>query len=164
VSAVPTAAPTVEPAAAAPPAPAPVVEAPPPPKPAKERIVGKWQFDFSGEARTKAEEEAHKKAGKADKDNKKFDAAMKKLEAEAATEWIEFTADNTYASYVGDKPVMKVKYEIAKEEGDTLTMKPTGKDEISKKELNVEIPVTLKGDTIEMRDPKKGVLIFKRKS
>jgi hypothetical protein len=43
-------------------------------------------------------------------------------------------------------------------------MKPTGKDEISKKELNVEIPVTLKGDTIEMRDPKKGVLIFKRKS
>jgi hypothetical protein len=167
VAEAPSAAPAaVAPVATTPPevTPEPVAEAPAPPKPAKERIVGQWQFDFTGEARAKAEEAAHKKAGKADKDNKKFDAAMKALEAEAATEWIEFTADSTYVSYVGEKPVVKVKYEIAKEEGDTVTMKPTGKDEISKKELKVEIPVTLKGDTLEMKDPKKGVLVFKRKS
>jgi hypothetical protein len=148
-------------AEAAPPAPA--------PKPGKELIVGMWQFDFSGEPRAAAEAEAKKKAGK---DEKKLAALMKETEEAAAGEWIEFTADAMYISHITekgkDKVILKVKYEITKDEKGTIVMKPAGKDEISKKEMpkDVEIPVTFKDDkTIEMKDPKKKMtLIFKRKS
>jgi len=175
-------APTPEPAAAppatdaaptqaAPPA-TPQAAAPDAPKPGKERIVGKWQFDFSGEPRAAAEADAKKKAGK---DDKKFADLMKEIEAAAAGEWIEFTGapDTQYVSHITekggkDKVVMKVKYEVAKDENGTLVMKPAGKEEVSKKDMpkDLEIPVTFKDDnTIEMKDPKKKMtLIFKRKS
>lgn len=147
-----------EPAAAAP---------TPAPKPAKEKIIGQWQFEFVGEPRTAAEAEAKKKAGK---DEKKYEQILKDIETAAKSEWIEFTADGYYVSHVADKDgkdkvIFKVKYEVAKEEGNTLTMKPVGKDEISKKEIKAEVPVTFKDDnTIDMKDPsKKMTLTFKRK-
>jgi hypothetical protein len=186
-SAAPSAAPTAEPAAtptAAPsaaPTSAPTTAAatPPPapaPKPGKELIVGTWQFDFSGEPKTKAEEDAKKKAGK---DEKKLAALMKEVEEAAAGEWIEFTKDGYYVSHVTekgkgkdakptDKVILKIKYEITKDEKGAVSMKPVGKDEISKKEMKDlgEIPVTIKDDnTIEIKDPKKKMtLVFKRKS
>jgi len=154
-------APTATPTATA------VVEAPPPPKPAKEKIVGKWQFSFEGEAKAKAEEEGKKKFAK-EKDTKKLDAFMKAYEEEAAGEWIEFV-DGTYVSHVTDKGkdkiVLKIKYEVTKDDNTSLTTKPVGKDEISKKEIKEEITVTFKDDnTITMMDPKKKItLTFKRK-
>jgi len=176
-------APTPEPAATPPATEAPAAQAAPPaaaqaqaapaaPKPGKERIVGKWQFDFSGEPRTAAEAEAKKKAGK---DEKKLAELMKEIETAAAGEWIEFTAppDAQYISHITekggkDKIILKVKYEVTKDENGTLVMKPAGKEEISKKEMpkDLEIPVTFKDDnTIEMKDPKKKMtLIFKRKT
>jgi hypothetical protein len=157
---------------AAPPAAAqPQAAAPAAPKPGKERIVGKWQFDFSGEPRAAAEADAKKKAGK---DDKKLAELMKEIEATAGGEWIEFTAppEAQYISHITekgkDKVILKVKYEVTKDENGTLVMKPAGKDEVSKKDLpkDLEIPVTFKDDnTIEMKDPKKKMtLIFKRKS
>jgi hypothetical protein len=145
--------------------------APAAPKPGKERIVGQWQFDFSGEPRAAAEAEAKKKAGK---DEKKLADLMKEIEATAAGEWIEFTAapEAQYISHITekgkDKVILKVKYEVTKDENGTIVMKPAGKDEISKKEMpkDLEIPVTFKDDnTIEMKDPKKKMtLVFKRKT
>ncbi|MDI3291263.1 hypothetical protein QHF83_48590, partial [Polyangium sp. 15x6] len=150
-------------------APAPAPEPAPAPKPGKERIVGQWQFDFSGEPRAAAEADAKKKAGK---DEKKYAALLKEIEDAAAGEWIEFTADSMYVSHVTekgkDKVILKVKYEVVKDENGAVVMKPAGKDEISKKEMpkELEITITLKDDkTLELVDPKKKMtLVFKRKS
>ncbi|MCK6590337.1 MAG: hypothetical protein L6Q76_22460, partial [Polyangiaceae bacterium] len=74
-------------------------EPPPPPKPLKERVLGKWQFELTGEARAFHEANVRKKTGK---DEAKFAKAMKEIEEAAAKEWIELSAD-TYTSWVGDK-------------------------------------------------------------
>lgn len=166
----PPPAPPEPPPPAAEPAPAPAAEAPPPKeepppppeKPLREKIVGKWGFDLmASDPGKKAEEDAKKKAGK---DEKKLAELMKKVQEAADKEWIEFTADSVYVSYVGDKAVYKAKYEVVKEEGNQLHVKQVGKDEIGKKEMKEEIVVTLVDDsTLQMKDPKKGSLTFKRK-
>jgi hypothetical protein len=166
--AAPAATPTT--AASAPPAATTAaVEAPPPAKPAKDKIVGKWQFAFEGDPKTKAEEEAKKKFPK-DADQAKRDAEIKKVEEAAAGEWIEFTADS-YVSHVTekgkDKVVLDAKYEIVKDENTSLTMKP-GKDKpkVGKLDPKTEITVKFRDDnTIEMKDPVRNItLVFKRKS
>jgi hypothetical protein len=165
---VETAAPTATAAAtAAPTATAAAMAPAPPAKPGKEKIVGKWQFSFEGEPKAKAEEEGKKKFAK-EKDTKKFDAYIKGIEESAAGEWIEFV-DGFYVSHVTekgkDKIVLKIKYDVSKDDNTSVTMKPNGKDEISKKELKDEVTVTFKDDdTISMVDPgKKITLVFKRK-
>lgn len=173
----PTAAPAAPPptAEATPPAPPPTAEPAPtpppaPPKPGKEKIVGKWQFSFEGDPKGKAEEEAKKKFPK-DKDQAKRDAHLAKIAAEAAGEWIEF-ADGYYVSHVTvkdkDKVILKVKYDVTKDESGKLGMKANGKDEISKKEvkdMKDELTITFTDDnTISLFDPKKKLnLVFKRK-
>jgi type IV secretory pathway VirB10-like protein len=171
----PSAAPAVEPApppavVTAEPTPPPAEPAPPPappPKPGKEKIVGKWQFSFEGDPKAKAEEAAKKKFPK-DKDQAKRDAFVQKIAEEAALEWIEF-AEGHYVSHTTpkgkDKIILKVKYEIGSDDNTKIGMKPSGKDEISKKELkNVEWSITFTDDnTIAIVDPKKGTLVFKRK-
>ena len=137
----------------------------PAPKPAKDKVQGKWGFDFSGEVRAKAEEEAKKKAGANDKDGKKFQDLMKKEEDKHAKQHMEVTAD-TWTVFDGDKPVMKVKFEVGKDEGNTLTIK-MGKDEVTKKDYKgQELVVTFKDDnTISVPDPKdakKPASSFKR--
>ncbi|HVK65477.1 MAG TPA: hypothetical protein VM694_13430, partial [Polyangium sp.] len=122
-----------------------------------------------GEPRAAAEADAKKKAGK---DEKKYAALIKEVEEAAAGEWIEFTVDSMYVSHITekgkDKVILKVKYEVAKDENEAIVMKPAGKDEVSKKEMpkDLEIAVTFKDDkTIELKDPKKQMtLVFKRKS
>lgn len=171
VTAAPTAAETAAPTATAAMTAAPTATAatppPPPAKPGKEKIVGMWQFSFEGEPKAKAEEAAKKKFPN-DKDQAKRDAEVKKVEEAAAGEWIEFK-DGFYISHVTekakDKIVLKVKYDITKDDNTAVTMKPNGKDEISKKELKDEVTVTFKDDdTISMVDPgKKITLVFKRK-
>lgn len=166
-----TAAPTADPAPTAAPTAAPAADPPaaqaPPPKPGKERIVGKWQFSFEGEPKANAEAEAKKKFPK-DKDQAKRDAHLKKIADEAAGEWIEFEG-GYYISHTTpkgkDKVVAKIKYEVAKDDANALTMKPTGKDEVSKKELKDEVSITFTDDnTIHMVDPRKKItLVFKRK-
>lgn len=161
-----TAAPTATAAVTAAPTATAAVEAPPPPKPAKERIVGKWGFSFEGDIKAKHEEELKKKFAK-EKDTKKLDEAMKKLADEAAGEWVEFV-DGAYVSHVTekgkDKVVLKVKYEVVKEDAGSLTMKPAGKAETGKIDEKMEITIKLVDDnTISMVDPKKGTLVFKRK-
>ena len=141
---------------------------PAPSKPAKDKIVGKWQFSFEGEPKAKAEEEGKKKFAK-EKDSKKLDAFMKEQEDAAAGEWIEFTAD-TYTSHVTekgkDKVVLEVKYEVVKDEKDSLTTK-AGKDKPKVGKIDAKAEITTKfrdDDTIEMKDPVKGItLVFKRK-
>jgi hypothetical protein len=150
--------------AAAPP-PAAETAAPAPaaaPKPLKERVIGKWQFELSAESRAYHEASIRKKTGK---DEAKFAKAMKEVEEAATKEWIEMTAD-TYTSYVGDKIEAQMKYEVVKEEGNTLTVKPT-RDLVAKKDIkgDMTVPVSLSDDnTLVMFDPKKKInLTFKRK-
>jgi hypothetical protein len=152
------------------------VEAPPPPPPepppppkktAKELFVGNWAQAFEGDLKTAAEEAAKKKGGK---DEKKVAAELKKAEdafAKSAAA-LENTAD-MHTMMVGGKAVAKFKYE-AKEDGMTLNVKGTGKDEVSKKDAKGEFAFTFKDDnTIELKDPKAkdpkkaATLVFKRK-
>jgi hypothetical protein len=170
-TAVETAAPTATAAATAAPTATAVVEAPPPPKPAKERIVGTWTFSFEGEIKAKKEEELKKKLGAKEKDAAKLDAKVaeeiKKIADEAAGEWVEFK-DGYYVSHVTekgkDKVVLKVKYAIVKDDTGSVTMKADGKPDVGKMDPKMEVTVTLKDDnTLEMPDPKKGTLVFKRK-
>lgn len=132
---------------------APKKEEAPPQKTLREKLVGTWALDFSGETRTTAETEAKKKAGK---DEKKLADLLKKAEETAAKQKFENTAD-TIAAWEGDKAVSKAKYEVVKEEGNTITIKQTGKDEVSKKDAPAtEIAITFKDDnTIELKDPKE---------
>jgi hypothetical protein len=147
-----------EPAAAGPGAEGPAggkkEEPAPAPKAAKDKVQGKWGFDFSGEVRAKAEEDAKKKAGAADKDGKKFQELMKKEEDKHAKQHMEVSGD-TWTVFDGDKPVMKVHYDIGKDEGSTLTIK-LGKDEVTKKDWKgQELVVSFKDDnTISVPDPK----------
>ncbi len=157
---------TVEPAPVASAAPvaalAPSPEPPPPPKPLKEQVVGKWQFELTGEARAFHEAAARKKAGK---DEAKFQKLMKEIEEASAKEWIELSAD-TYTSWVGDKIEAQMKYEVLKEENGVLSVKPT-KDLVAKKDMkgDMVVSVSIKEDgSLSMFDPKKKInLIFKRK-
>ena len=150
-------------------APPPTAETPPPPKPGKDRIVGKWQFSFEGDPKAKAEEAAKKKFPK-DKDQAKRDAQLAKIADAAAGEWIEF-ADGYYVSHVTekgkDKVILKVKYDVTKDDAGKISMKWTGKDEISKKEPKTkdEVAVTFTDDnTISLFAPDKQInLVFKRK-
>src|SRR5262245_41791089 len=58
------------------------------PKPNKEKVVGKWTQDFSGDVKTAAEEDAKKKAGK---DEKKLADLLKKAEKTTNKHWVENT-------------------------------------------------------------------------
>ena len=145
-------------------------EAPPPPapKPAKEKFVGKFAQDFTGEVKETAEVAAKKAAGKADKDDKKYDAAMEKAAKAIADIVIENTADTITLTAKG-KVAHTVKYKVAKDEPGSVAIK-LGKDEATKKDLkDAEIVITFKDDdtfTVKdpyAKDPKKAqVLVFKR--
>jgi len=142
------------------------VEAPPA-KPNKEKIAARWSFDFSGEAKTLAEEDAKKK----NKDEKKQAEALTKAEAAYTKKAVEFAGD-TVTVYDGDKAIKKSKYEVVKDEGSTLVIKLVGKDEITKKDNAAagEMTISFKDDTtIEMKDPadkdqaKAKMIVLKRK-
>jgi hypothetical protein len=159
------------PAAEAPASPPPAkVDAPPPPppaKPAKEKIVGKFVQDFAGEVKDSAEAAAKKAAGAADKDGKKFNAAMQKSQEATAANQLELTADTLVWSQKG-KPVHKVKFEVENSTDTALSIK-LGKDEQTKKDLKGQkVEITFSDDnTFSMKDPfaaagKGQTLVFKR--
>lgn len=154
-------------AAVTPPAPAePPKEVAPAPKPLRERLVGVWVMEWSGDVKTAGEAEAKKKAGK---DEKKLADLLKKAEEAAGKEKVEHTGDMMIRSQ-GDKTLSKVKYEVVKEEGNTITLKRVGKDEVSKKDAPAgEVVITFKDDnTFEVKDPgekdaaKAKLLVFKK--
>jgi hypothetical protein len=167
----PTAAATAEPAptatavAEAPP-PAPPEPAPPPPKPAKDKWVGKFTQDFSGDVLNAADADAKKKAGKKDPDNKKYNAAMDKAKAGIADNTMENTADGSIWSTKGKAThTMGVKI-VSGDDPNSLKLQFV-KD--GKKDLKtpVEVSITFKDDTtFEVKDPwaKKDAktLVFKR--
>jgi predicted lipid-binding transport protein (Tim44 family) len=157
-----TPAPAPAPAAAEPaPAPAPAA------KPAKEKWVGKFAQDFQGEVKDAFEADATKKYAK-EKDTKKHDEAAKKVIETLAQTTIENTAD-THTFSVKGKAVHTIKFEVAKDESTTLTLK-LGQDSTAKKDLKgAEITVTFIDDnTFSLKDPfakdptKAQTLVFKR--
>jgi hypothetical protein len=158
-SATPEAAPSAAPAAAAP---APAA------KPSKEKWVGKFVQDYSGEVKDTFEAEQKKKFAK-EKDTKKFDDAVKKKTDELATVIIENTAD-THTLSVKGKVVSKVKYEVGSgDDPANLTIK-LGKDEQTKKDhKGAEVAITFTDDnTFTLKDPtakdpkKAQTVVFKR--
>ncbi|MFS8070132.1 MAG: hypothetical protein ACMG6S_27525 [Byssovorax sp.] len=168
-AAAPVEAPPPPPAAAVV-APAPVAEptpAPPPAKPAKEKWMGKFAQDFQGEVKDAFEADATKKFAK-EKDTKKHDDAAKKVIDTLAQNTIENTAD-THTFSVKGKPVHTIKFEVAKDEPNSLTLK-LGQDSTTKKDLKgAEITVTFTDDnTFSVKDPfakdptKAQTLVFKR--
>jgi hypothetical protein len=170
----PSAAATAEPApsttavAAVTPPPPPPEPPPPPPKPAKEKFIGKFTQDFSGDVAAAADVDAKKKAGKNDKGDKKYNAALDKAKAMVALSTVETAVDGLTWS-VNGKPVHAVKFEIVKgDEPGSVTVKfvQDNKKAIKKP---VEVVINFTDDnTFSFKDPfsKKPdsapTLVFKR--
>lgn len=139
----------------------------PPTKAAKEKWVGKFAQDFSGDVKDAFEADAKKKFAK-EKDTKKHDEAAKKAADAVAVNVIENTAD-THTFTSKGKVVHKIKFEVSKDEPTALTIK-LGKDEATKKDLKgAEVSITFTDDnTFTMKDPtakdpkKAQTLVFKR--
>ena len=171
----PSAAATAEPAPAATaaaeaPAPAPTQApepTPPPAKPSKDKWVGSFVQDFSGDVMNAADAAAKKSAGKKDPDNKKYNAAMDKAKAAVNDNTIENTADGSVWSSKG-KATHTMGVKIVKgDDPNSLALQfvKDGKKDLKKP---VEISITFKDDnTFEVSDPwakKDGkTLVFKRK-
>lgn len=153
-------------------------EPPPPPKKktAKEVVTAEgavFMFSLadSPDAKKLADETCEKSAKK---DEKKLEACKKDAETAAAGEGIRFEKDDKgdwwWISFgkEKDKEVVynKVKFKIALEADEKLTLAPEGKDAGKKpmktlpKEVVVDVPDE---STVVMSDPKKGKLIFKKK-
>ena len=149
--------------AAAEPAPAPAA----PVKKAKEKWIGKFAQDFQCEVKDAFETDATKKFAK-EKDTKKHDEAAKKVIDTLAQNTIDNTAD-THTFSVKGKPVHTIKFEVAKDEVNTITLK-LGQDSTAKKDLKgAEISITFTDDnTFSLKDPfakdptKAQTLVFKR--
>ncbi len=151
-------------------------EPPPKKKTAKEVVTAEgavFMFSLadSPDAKKLADEACAKTAKK---DEKKLDACKKEAEVAAAGEGIRFEKDAKgdwwWVSFgkEKDKEVVynKVKFKIALEADDKLTLTPEGKDEGKKpmKTLPKEVVVDVTDEsTVAMSDPKKGKLIFKKK-
>jgi hypothetical protein len=162
---------TADAVATAAPTPAPTVDATPPPpapKPAKDKFVGKWAQDFSGAVHDAADADATKKAGPK-KDQKKYDAAMKKASDAIANTFFENTADGLHTFTLKGKVVHAIHFDVSKDDSATLTIK-LNKDDKTKKDLKgAEVTFTFVDDnTINVSDPwakdptKALVLVFKR--
>jgi hypothetical protein len=152
--------------APAPPAPAPETPAAPPAKPSKDKWVGKFAEDFSGDVKSAAEADAKKKAGAKDADNKKFNAAMDAAKAGVVANTIENTAD-TFVWSVKGKPAHTMGVKIVSGDDPKSLSLQFVKD--GKKDLKTPIDVSITftdDDTFEMKDPfaKKDAktLVFKR--
>jgi len=168
-----TAAPTTS---ATVPAPETKKEEPPPPPPKKkpsEIITGGTTFMFSLADSPDAKKAADEKCAKI-KDEKKKEACGKDVETAAAGEGIRFEKDDKgdwwWVSFgkEKDKEVIysKVKFKIASETADKITLTPEGKDTGKKpmktlpKEMVLDVPDE---STVAMSDPGKGKLVFKKK-
>jgi type IV secretory pathway VirB10-like protein len=145
-------------------------EAPPPPAPkqAKEKLVGKFTQEFTGEVKDAADAAAKKAAGKADKDGKKYAAAMEKA-TKAFTDagsLVENTDKQLVWSLKG-KPAHTVSIEIGGGDVNTVTIKlmKDGKTDLKGKEVAITFT---DDDTFSMKDPfakdpkKAQTLVFKR--
>jgi len=143
---------------------------PPPAKPAKEKIVGKFVQDFSGEVRDAADAAAKKSAGKADKDGKKYNAAMDKAKAGVADNTIEVSGDE-FKHLAKGKADHDMKYEVANSTDTALSIKwgkdAKGKDVKGMTGSTCDITFT-DDNTFSMKDcfakdPKKAqTLVYKR--
>jgi hypothetical protein len=156
-------------AEAPPPAPAPPPDPPPPPpKPSRDKWVGKFTQDFSGDFFNAADADAKKKAGKKDKDGKKYDAAIARAKATATGNVVENTADTLTWSVKG-KAAHTMKFEIVNgDDPSNLSIRfvKDGKKDIKKP---IEVSVSFSDDdTFSFKDPfaKKAdsalTLVFKR--
>jgi hypothetical protein len=134
-----------------PPAPAPA------PTPAKQKVVGSFVQDFSGDVADAAQADATKKAGKADKDGKKAAALVDKAKAAftALNSSLVITADTLTWNLKG-KPAHAISYTVSGSADDptNLTVK-LGKDATAKKDLKgQELAITFTDDsTFTFKDP-----------
>jgi plastocyanin len=139
------------------PPPAPTAEPAPPPKPAKDKVVGTFTQDFSGDVMDAAVADAAKKAGKADKDGKKAAALVEKAKKafSDAANTIVVTADTLTWNAKG-KPAHAIAYTVSSKADDptNLTIK-LGKDATTKKDLQgQELSISFSDDsTFSFKDP-----------
>jgi hypothetical protein len=139
---------------------------PPPPKPSKDKWVGKFTQDFSGDVLNAADADAKKKAGKKDPDNKKYNAAMDKAKAAVADNTIENSADGSVWSNKGKaKHTMGVKV-VSGDDPNSLKIQFV-KDGQKDLKTPIDVSINFKDDnTFEVADPwaKKSpmTLVFKR--
>lgn len=141
---------------------------PPPAKQAKEKLVGKFTQSFEGDVKDAADAAAKKAAGKADKDGKKYNAAMEKatkaFNDNAST--VENT-DKTLTWSLKGKPAHSVTIEIGSGDTGSVTIKlmKDGKTDLKGREVAITFS---DDDTFSMvdpfaKDPKKAQkLVFKR--
>jgi hypothetical protein len=80
----------------------------------------------------------------------------------------EFDGD-LEAAYENGRLVYKLRYEVVKDDGNEVTLRRTGRDEVSNQDVKGEYKIIFKNDnTIEVRDPdikdpkKATVLVLER--
>ena len=145
---------TPDTATATPPPPPPPAPAP---TPAKQKVIGSFVQDFSGDVADAAQADATKKAGKADKDGKKAAALVDKAKAAfaAMNSSLVVTAD-TFTWNLKGKPAHAIAYTVSGSADDptNLTIK-LGKDATAKKDLKgQELAITFSDDsTFSFKDP-----------
>ena len=172
----PIAAATSEPAPTAAATPAATAEpAPPPKKTAKEIVTSGATFMLSfadSDLKAKATTDCEKKNPK--KEPEKLDKCMKDAEALAAKKGCRYEKDDKGEWWMisfdtpKDKEVIlnKIKFKIAAEAPDKLTVTPEGKDAGTKpmipmpKEVVLDVPDE---NTLVMMHPKDGKLVYKKK-
>jgi len=111
-------------------------------------IVGKYAFVWDGARKAEVYAELEKKLSGAE-----LDAAKRDADKEAAESWIEFGADGTFRSYIGDKEIATQAYAVEAEDDDSTVIAMKGKT----------ARIRFLGESkIVIPDPGKGELTFER--
>jgi hypothetical protein len=139
---------------------------PPPPKPSKDKWIGNFTQDFSGDVMNAADAAAKKKAGAKDPDSKKYNAAMDKAKAAVTANTVVNTADGSVWSSGGKvKHTMGIKI-VKGDDPNSLAIQfvKDGKKDLKKP---IDVAITFTDDnTFTVADPwaKKdpATLVFKR--
>jgi len=125
----------------------------PPPKPSKDKWIGNFQQDFSGDVQTVADAAAKKKAGAKDPDNKKYNAVMDKAKAVIAANTISNTADGSVWSTNG-KPKHTMGVTIVKGDDPSALAIQFVKDGKKTLKTPIDVAITFTDDnTFTVKDP-----------
>jgi hypothetical protein len=125
-------------------------------KPVYENLSGRWKFVYDEARRASVEAELATKFS----DPAKLAAAKKEAEEEAEASEIEFTADRVYVSRIGSEEILRSGFtERPAADGQSLLLKSTSLLGRLKGEIAI---VFFDANTIVMKDPRKGDLVFRR--
>jgi hypothetical protein len=122
-----------------------------------DNLIGSWKFVYDDARRASVEAQLAKEIS----DPQKLEAAKKEAEEEGDASAVEFTKDQTYISRIGKDEIFRDTFEVKpSDDGRALV---TTSNSLLHRMMRAEIRIEfIDADTIAMKDPKKGDLIFRR--